>query len=91
MAIDHMRGYLISIYIYITDCSYIKMNQMVSAIVGTSGIGKSSFFLYFIIRLLSTSAPPIVLTMDGILYAFGGMATLRLGTFMELPPFTWPQ
>ena len=66
-------------------------------ITGTSGIGKSAFFVYFITRLLMTSKePPIVIfhTRDGIWYAFGGTTTLRFGAaedfqdFLQLPQ-TW--
>ena len=59
-------------------------------IVGTSGIGKSSFFLYFILRLLSESKdPPIVIfhPRKGDWYAFGGTATLRRGTGQEFGSF----
>ena len=81
-----------TLYDHITELfiSKVKGNHRL-CIVETSGIGKSSFFLYFVVRLLCESKdPPIVIfhSREGQdCYAFGGTATLRIGTVQEFKSF----
>jgi hypothetical protein len=60
---------------------------------GTPGIGKSSFLIYFIIRVLATSGkdnPPIIIFQEKEgtnCYAFGGLSTVREGDYDDFKPF----
>ncbi|KAF9198323.1 hypothetical protein BGZ49_000879 [Haplosporangium sp. Z 27] len=62
-------------------------------VTGTAGIGKSSFLIYFAIRLLATSNeedPPIVIIQrkeDSECYAFGGLSSVRNGDIKDFTPF----
>lgn len=60
---------------------------------GTSGIGKSAFLVYFVIRLLGESdnnnPPLIIFHTKGSekCYAFGGCCTVRSGNLEDFEPF----
>ncbi|KAF9383999.1 hypothetical protein BGX21_001414 [Mortierella sp. AD011] len=62
-------------------------------VTGTADIGKSSFLVYFAIRLLATSSkddPPIIIMQrkeDSKCFAFGGLETVREGDLEYFEPF----
>ncbi|KAF8976342.1 hypothetical protein BGZ46_008345, partial [Entomortierella lignicola] len=62
-------------------------------ITGTAGIGKSSFLIYFILRVLATSTeenPPLIVFQEKEserCFAFGGLTTLRVGILEDFLPF----
>ncbi|KAF9163681.1 hypothetical protein DFQ26_002274, partial [Actinomortierella ambigua] len=62
-------------------------------VTGTSGIGKSAFLAYFVIRLLAESDddnPPIIVfhtKRSAECYVFGGRSTVRSGSIEDFKPF----
>lgn len=65
-------------------------------VTGTSGIGKSAFLVYFIVRLLAEkpgNQSPIILfhtkSPTSECYAFGGDSFLRVGTIKDFKPFLY--
>ena len=60
-------------------------------LIGTSGIGKSTFLLYCIIRLVHdmTGDPPIIILHSDRpnVYVFAGTTNLLLGSFDNFRPF----
>ncbi|ORY96115.1 hypothetical protein BCR41DRAFT_375759 [Lobosporangium transversale] len=71
----------------------IKPDAPQMVLTGTAGIGKSSFLVYFAIRLLATSNeedPPIIIIQqkeDTMCYAFGGRSVIRYGDIEHFRPF----
>ncbi|KAF9427355.1 hypothetical protein BGZ76_002369 [Entomortierella beljakovae] len=74
------------------DGEDVEVDRQVT-LSGTPGIGKSSFLIYFIIRVLATSSedsPPIIICQEKEstnCYAFGGLNTVRKGCYDDFLPF----
>ncbi|KAI8603153.1 hypothetical protein EDD21DRAFT_369903 [Dissophora ornata] len=73
--------------------TFEKIGEKRIVITGTSGIGKSVFLVYLVIRLLAESDdgnPPIIIfhtKESNICFAFGGYSTVRSGYLEDFAPF----
>ncbi|KAI8599790.1 hypothetical protein EDD21DRAFT_151048 [Dissophora ornata] len=73
--------------------TFEKIGQKQIVVTGTSGIGKSVFLVYLVIRLLVESDadnPPIIVfhtKQSKKCFAFGGCSTVRSGDIEDFAPF----
>lgn len=97
--IDNSRIYVRKSYkkLYKVITRIFKNNVLDTAnriiITGTSGIGKSAFLIYFIIRHLAEwkgNNPPIIIfhtkASPSLCYAFGGTSIIRTGYIRDFAP-----